>query len=327
MERRSCRGWTWAGRARPSWWCRSQAAKDAADGLASLPVLQTWGSQAAEAAHAAIGRTRADLDAHGNEALAGSNAARGAADNIERIKAELASLQADAAALGMAIDEVAGTVVPGPTVRNPMEAELKVMQLQPRLDKIVAEANLVDLALASDQHGRRRDPAAADGSASGDPRPAAAAGPHAVRRLLAPPVAAAEELPLQPRPQHRQPSRYAAGDDDYPGADYYNRLHLPEQVKKAEAAQAHADALAAQNPDWAAGQNIPEPNKPGGHLRRPAEIRSVATGIRHRTERRKVPAGFAGGRQSRLRAPGTQTHAARYRHRPAGQGCDRRGRP
>ncbi|TDO06487.1 hypothetical protein EV580_6579 [Mycobacterium sp. BK086] len=47
---------------------------------------------------------------------------------------------ARAAALGMAIDEGAGTVVPGPTVRNPMEADLKVMQLQPRLDKIVAEA-------------------------------------------------------------------------------------------------------------------------------------------------------------------------------------------
>ncbi|WP_328360453.1 TNT domain-containing protein [Mycobacterium sp. NBC_00419] len=128
---------------------RAQAAMEAADGLATLPAFETWGGQAAEAAKEAIGQTRRDLDAAGNEALAVANAAGSAADEIERIKLELASLRADAESLGMEIDPVAGTVLPGPKVRNPMEAELKQAQLQPRLDKIVAEANLIDMALAN----------------------------------------------------------------------------------------------------------------------------------------------------------------------------------
>ena len=128
---------------------RAQAAFDAADGLATLPAFSSWGGESAEAAKEAIGQTRKDLDSHGNEALAVANTARGAADNIERIKSELASLKADAESLGMEIDPVSGTVVSGPEVRNPMEAELKQAQLQPRLNKIVAEANLVDVALAN----------------------------------------------------------------------------------------------------------------------------------------------------------------------------------
>ncbi|EHB44688.1 hypothetical protein MycrhDRAFT_6707 [Mycolicibacterium rhodesiae JS60] len=128
---------------------RAQAAFDAADGLATLPALASWGGEAAEAAKQAIGQTRNDLDAHGSEALTVANAARSAADNIERIKSELVSLKADAESLGMEIDPVAGTLLPGPKVRDPMEAELKQAQLQPRLDKIVAEANLVDVALAN----------------------------------------------------------------------------------------------------------------------------------------------------------------------------------
>ncbi|MBB3606377.1 hypothetical protein FHT40_006068 [Mycolicibacterium sp. BK556] len=141
---------------------RAQAAKDAADGLATLPAFETWGGEAAEAAKEAIGQTRKDLDARGNEALAVANAARNAADEIERIKSELATLKADAESLGMEIDPVSGTVLPRPKIRNPMEAELKQMQLQPRLDKIVAEANLVDMALANAMNMARRqdsDPA------------------------------------------------------------------------------------------------------------------------------------------------------------------------
>ncbi|BBZ75760.1 hypothetical protein MANY_10970 [Mycolicibacterium anyangense] len=128
---------------------RAQATFDAAQGLSTLPAFQTWGGVAAQAAKAAIGKTRQDLDAHGNEALAVADAARSAADNIERIKSELAGLKADAESLGMEIDPISDTVLPGPKVRNPMEAELKQAQLQPRLDKIVAEANLVDMALAN----------------------------------------------------------------------------------------------------------------------------------------------------------------------------------
>ena len=129
---------------------RAQAVQDAANGLAELPAFATWGGEAAEAAKKAIGRTRADLDAHGREALAVANAARSAADEIERLRSTLATLKADAAALGMEIDPVSGRVVAGPGFSgNPMELLIKQQQLQPRVDALVAEANLVDMALAN----------------------------------------------------------------------------------------------------------------------------------------------------------------------------------
>ncbi|WP_197380791.1 RNase A-like domain-containing protein [Mycolicibacterium mengxianglii] len=129
---------------------RAQAVQDAANGLAQLPAFTTWGGEAAEAAKEAIGKTRADLDAHGRETLAVANAARSAADEIERLRSELATLKADAAALGMEIDPVSGQVVAGPGFRGtPMELLLKQQQLQPRVDVLIGEANLVDLALAN----------------------------------------------------------------------------------------------------------------------------------------------------------------------------------
>jgi hypothetical protein len=129
---------------------RAQAVQDASDGLATLPAFTTWGGEAAEAAKEAIGRTRADLDAHGREALAVANAARSAADQIERIRSELSTLNADAAALEIEIDPMSGRVVAGPGFGgNPMALLLKQEQLQPRVDKLIGEANLVDAALAN----------------------------------------------------------------------------------------------------------------------------------------------------------------------------------
>ena len=244
---------------------RAQAAQDAADGLATLPAFETWGGEAAEAAKDAIGQTRKDLDAHGQEALAVANAARSAADNIERIKSELATLKADAESLGMEIDPIAGTVLPGPKIRNPMEAELKQAQLQPRLDKIVAEANLVDMALAN----------AINMAAGATPIPASS--------------------PQPDRPPPDDPKQFAdywqslsneqkdylysrdhnignhpgmpAGDDLSPGGDHYNRLNLADQLANAKAAQAQADTLRAQHPDWANGENLPNPRGAGNYAR------------------------------------------------------------
>ncbi|WP_059021674.1 alpha/beta hydrolase [Mycobacterium sp. M26] len=244
---------------------RAQAAFDAADGLASLPAFETWGGHAADAARDAIGKTRKDLDAHGTEALSVANAARTAADEIEHIKSELASLKADAESLGMEIDPVAGTVVPGPKVRNPMEAELQRAQLQPRLDKIVAEANLVDLALAN-----------AINMASGA-TPIPAQGPQPDR----PPPDDPKQFADYWRALSREQKDYLynrdhnignhpgmpAGDDLYPGADHYNRLNLADQLRTAQAAQAQADALKNQHPDWAAGRNLPNPRGAGNYAR------------------------------------------------------------
>lgn len=129
---------------------RAQAVQDAADGIAELPAFASWGGEAAEAAKEAIAKTRADLEAHGAEALAVAIAARAAADEIERIKSDLATLKADAAALGMEIDPVSGRVVAGPDFNgDPMELLLKQQQLQPRVDTLLGEANLVDMALAN----------------------------------------------------------------------------------------------------------------------------------------------------------------------------------
>ncbi|WP_431236101.1 alpha/beta hydrolase (plasmid) [Mycolicibacterium psychrotolerans] len=263
---------------------RAQAVQDAADGLADLPTFQSWGGQAADAAREALGKTRADLDAHGTEALAVANAARHAADEIERIKSELASLKADAAALGMVIDEVAGTVVPGPTVRNPMEAELKVMQLQPRLDKIVAEANLVDMALANaismaggtaplppTPHDNR--PEIQD--ALNKPLPEDPAQFHDLWTKLTP-----EEKDWLYSRDHdigNHPGMPWGGDHSNPGKDYYNRLHLPELQQNA---QAQVDQLARDHPRWAAGQ-VPNPKGNMGVYRQWQEWKSKWNNANH----------------------------------------------
>jgi hypothetical protein len=242
---------------------RAQAAFDASDGLAELPALATWGGMAAKAAKEAIGKTRKDFDAHGNEVMSVANAARSAADNIERIKTELATLKADAESLEMEVDSVSGQVVAGPNFRgNPMELLLKTQQLQPRLDRIVAEANSVDMALANAIH-------MADGTTP-----------------IPPPDNRVLDRPLPEDPddfdqlwkslsKEQRDYLYSrdhnvgnhdgmpVGDGLYPGRDYYNRLNLADQLSQATSAGIQADALKAQHPDWAGGENIPEPNKPG----------------------------------------------------------------
>jgi hypothetical protein len=129
---------------------RAEAAFEAADGIAALPAFGTWGGEASEAAKGAIEASRKDLDAHGNEVLAVSQAASRAAEDIEQVKSDLAQLRADAEAMGMAIDPVTSTVVPGPDMANapPMEIELKREQLQARLTAILVEAAAADEELS-----------------------------------------------------------------------------------------------------------------------------------------------------------------------------------
>ncbi|MCV7251779.1 MULTISPECIES: hypothetical protein [Mycobacteriaceae] len=128
---------------------RAEAAFEAANGIATLPAFGTWGGTASDAAKNAIEATRKDLDAHGNEALAVARAASKAAEDIEQVKNDLATLRAEAESLGMAIDSATNTVVAGPGAAGgpPMEIELKREQLQPKLDAILAEAAAADAAL------------------------------------------------------------------------------------------------------------------------------------------------------------------------------------
>ncbi|CAN5315585.1 alpha/beta hydrolase [soil metagenome] len=248
---------------------RAQAAQDAANGLATLPAFSSWGGLSAEAAKEAIGTTRADLDAHGREAQAVASAAHSAADSIERIKSELASVQADAESLDMEIDPASGKVVAAPGFRGtPMELLLKQEQLQPRVDKIVAEANLVDMALANAIH-------LADGQTPIPPD-------DLDKQMLDQPVPddpkqftdywntlSTEQKDYLYGRDHNIGNHpgMPAGDDEYPGANYYNRMNLADQVPKAQAAQAQVDALKAQHPEWANGQNLPNPRGAGNYAR------------------------------------------------------------
>ena len=129
---------------------RGQATLAASRQLSSLAVFDTWEGATAEARQHTNAAIRQDLDAHGNESLAVARAAGKAADGIEHVQSALGTLRHDATELRMTIDAIANKVVPSSTFDGPpMEALIAEMQLQPRLDAIVADANAADQELAS----------------------------------------------------------------------------------------------------------------------------------------------------------------------------------
>ncbi|CDO88100.1 hypothetical protein AWC29_01875 [Mycobacterium triplex] len=239
---------------------RSQSALRTSRELATLSVFATWeGASRDAAAHQNAG-IRQDLDAHGNEALAVARAAGQAAGGIDKVKADLATLRADAAAARLQVDAATSQVVATPRLRY-TALEWATMQtrraeLQIRLNAIVAEANGVDQELATAIN-------MADGDA---PIPS---GPHDNR----PDVQQALERPLPQDPQQfadlwdkltPEEKDWLYGQDhnignhpgmpwdppDHLGRDYYNRLHLPELAQQAQTdvdrLQQRVDELAAQ---------------------------------------------------------------------------------
>jgi Alpha/beta hydrolase len=127
---------------------RGQATLDASRQLSGLSVFDTWEGATAEARKHTNASIRQDLDAHGYEALAVARAADQAADGIEHVQSELRTLRHDADELHMRIDALTNTVVPTSGCL-PTEALIAEIQLQPRLDAIVAEANAIDQELAA----------------------------------------------------------------------------------------------------------------------------------------------------------------------------------
>jgi alpha/beta hydrolase family protein len=127
---------------------RGQATLDASRQLSTLSVFDTWEGATAEARKHMNAAIRQDLDAHGYEALAVARAADQAADGIEHVQAYLRTLRHDADELHMRIDAMTNTVVPTADCL-PAEALIGEIQLQPRLDAILAEANAVDAELAA----------------------------------------------------------------------------------------------------------------------------------------------------------------------------------
>ncbi|MEH3138796.1 MAG: alpha/beta hydrolase [Mycobacterium kyogaense] len=129
---------------------RAEAAAEAANGIAQLPAFGSWGGDAAEAARAAVGKTRKDLDAHGNEALAVARAADKAADEIEAVKNKLANLRERAHQLGMELDSVSNTFVPAAGSQlDTADVALAEAELQPQLTALLAEAASIDDELAA----------------------------------------------------------------------------------------------------------------------------------------------------------------------------------
>lgn len=241
---------------------RAQATLEASRQLSSLDVFNTWEGAAAEARKHTNALIRQDLDAHGNESMAVARAAGKAADDIEHVQSALRALQHDAAEMDMTIDPVSNRLVPT-SACLPMEAVIAQMQLQPRLDKIVADAIAVDTELA-----------AAINMAEGNvPTPA---GPHENRPEIR--DALSKPLPDDPKqfgdlwtkltPEEKDwlysrdhnignhpgmpwdPSDPQDPNNFQLGRDHYNQMHLPELQANAQAdvarLQAQADALAKQ---------------------------------------------------------------------------------
>ncbi len=221
---------------------RGQATLEASHQLSSLTVFDTWEGATAEARKHSNAAIRQDLDAHGNESLAVARAAGKAADAIEHVQSELRLLRRDAAELQMTIDPLANKLVPSAVFNGPpIEALIAEMQLQPRLDAILAEANAIDAELAT-----------AINMADGDiPIPP---GPHDNRPHIS--DALSKPLPDDPkkfnelwnqltpeekdwlyRQDHNVGNHAGMPWDptDHLGKDHYNRLHLQELAQQTEA--------------------------------------------------------------------------------------------
>jgi hypothetical protein len=198
------------------------------------------------------------LDAQGNESLAVATAARTAADDMQRVKAELAQLEADVnnSRGAWRIDVASSRVVPGPNPRVPLTVAVSEGgQLQARLTAILAEAVRVDDELA----------AAVNMATGAAPLPNS---PHDVRPEIL--DALSRPLPTDPKQFHDlweqltreekdwlyQQNHFIGNQGGMPFADrdVYNRMNLAELM---QANQAELERLRAAHPDWAAGKNQP----------------------------------------------------------------------
>ncbi len=211
---------------------RALAVFEAAAGLAPPGG---WDGAAAQAAVAAIGRTREELYLHGQEVLALAAAARRGADGVEALTADLARIKVEAVVSGWDVDPSTSRIVWRPGARRRETGRIP-RDLQRRLDALVQHADSLDLELA-----------AALGLRDG-PVPGA---DLEVRRALDGP------LPEDPARFHDLWQRLSntdrdklyrrdpgignhpgmpAGDERSFGSDHYNRLHLADQLAAAQAA-------------------------------------------------------------------------------------------
>ncbi len=214
---------------------RSRSAFGASRKLASLSVFATWQGTTRDAAAQQNAAIRQDLDAYGNEALAVALAARKAADEIEKVKADLTKLRADAAAADLEVGAASGQMMAIAESRYTAAEWARMREwrteLQTRLNAIVAEANSVDQELA-----------AAITMADGD----VACAQQAVPAPLPQDPKQFNDLwnSLTPQEKDRLYGRdHNIGNrpgmpwdsTDHRGRDHYNRLHLSELHQRAQA--------------------------------------------------------------------------------------------
>ncbi|TRW81250.1 hypothetical protein FK535_17500 [Mycolicibacterium sp. 018/SC-01/001] len=240
---------------------RGASADDVRTGLARLPLIASWQGGGGDAARASLDKLSAYLAAHAEEMARVSAAARSSADEIEGLKSKLHRLYDDARTQGFSIDPLSGTVTPtdATLVGDPVYA-LQQADLEVRVRELLAAADEADagLAKAITTAGEHANPAGDQPS---------------VQEVLAKPVPEDPKQfhdfwePLTPEQREalfqRDPA--IANHVGMPAVDrdFYNRRRLGSELSQAQAAQNRVDALRAQHPDWAEGENIPPENKPG----------------------------------------------------------------
>lgn len=116
--------------------------------MTQLPAVAAWDGAAGDAARAAIHATRLALDAHAEEARAVARAAGNAAGDVAHLQAELRRLDDDVESAGLMIDRDTGTVLPGDRLHGTAgQFATEAGPLMARLERIVAQANIVDTTL------------------------------------------------------------------------------------------------------------------------------------------------------------------------------------
>jgi Alpha/beta hydrolase len=243
---------------------RGASADEVRTGLTKLPLIASWQGSGGDAARASLDKLSAFLASHGEEMARVSAATRNAADEIEGIRATLQRIQSDAQREGFSIDMATGKVTPlnKGLVGDPIYF-LQQADLETRISQLLVAANNADAGLA-----QAIASAGSDAATAGLPETR----PDVLEALSRPSPDDPKQfhdlwakLTPEEKDSLYQRDHSIGNHDGMPAVDrdYYNRLALDGELHQAQAAQAAADALKNQHPDWANGQNIPPPNKPG----------------------------------------------------------------
>lgn len=297
---------------------RGASVNDVRSGLTKLPLIESWQGGGGEAARASLDKLSAYLASHGEEMARVSSATRASADEIEGVKSTLHRIYEDARAEGFSIDPVTGevTATDQSKVGDPLYA-LQQADLEVRIKDLLVAADEADDGLA------RAITDAGEHSAGTDPPD--------VRDALSKPVPDDpnkfrdfwEGLMPEERDALYQRDPTIANHNGMPAVDqdYYNRQTLDRELPQAQAAQARAEALKAQHPDWADGKNIPPPNKPGAifddRLKYEAwqrELNSAQNGAKYLTDLQAIDRAVRDNPERKLMLldtkSGEQVHAA-----------------